>query len=143
PAGHKVGPGLIATAYEHVSDRQLAEHLAEEITQIGAVRDGFQIWLVPFFELREIQPVQVRVVEEVTLASPHLVVHLSPLDLRSHANLDIGALQYALTGFRRYHCRRNDPCRSLTEEHLFAVERNLECAYAVEHFVKLALLEIE
>src|SRR5262249_18515220 len=80
-AANKRRPSLVSSEHKHVTDGQLVQHLAKQVREICTVRDGVKIWLVLLFVLGQVQTVEVWVIKEVALASPHLVVHLPPLGL--------------------------------------------------------------
>ena len=72
----------VAAADEHVTDREVAHHLAEEERQVIAARDAGQIVGELLLGGRQIQAVEGRVVEERPLHAPGIPVHLRPLFVR-------------------------------------------------------------
>ncbi len=72
--------GLPVTAGDvRMTDRQLGNHLAHDVIQIGSVCNVFEKGAVPIAERPPVVPVHVLDVEEVAKPPPHLVEDLPPL----------------------------------------------------------------
>ena len=107
-AGDGPGERNIAAAAAQVAARHLAQHVLEDVVQVGARRKRIQILLVLLLRIRGIHAVQIRIVEVAALDAPHLVVHLFPLADGIHVDFDIGQLQGALAGFHGSGRRHDD-----------------------------------
>jgi hypothetical protein len=70
---------VVRPAHKHVADGDLAQHLRREIGELGPRGQPVEIGLVLGLDLGNAQAVGVRVVEEVALDAPGLVVDLPPL----------------------------------------------------------------
>src|SRR3989454_8728080 len=85
----------------------------------------------------------VRVIEEVALDAPHLVVHLVPLGPRVDITSQLVQLQSSFAGLWRGSRGPDDPPRPLPVENLFAVEGNYERADPAGERLDLARGQIE
>src|SRR5579862_4273613 len=88
-------------AHEHVTDRHLSQTLLEQVRELVAGGDAIQIRRILFLDLLQIETVIVRVIEEVTLNAPRLVVNLLPHRARLDINLPAVKLQRTETWFWR------------------------------------------
>ena len=76
-------------------DGDLAHHVGEDVAQIAARHHRLEIRLVLLDRGREIEAVQVRVVEELALDPPRVVIHLLPLGARIRSHFDVVGVQRA------------------------------------------------
>ena len=83
----------IAAADEDVAERQVAEHLGEQVVEVAAAADAIDKRRVGLLGVGEIEAVRARVVEKVALDPPRLVVHLLPLEPRVDPHFHVGELQ--------------------------------------------------
>ena len=153
PTFHFLDFGDVTTTNEQMPHRHVAKHLFEQIVQIAAAGDTFQIRGVLFFSPVEVEPVVSGVVEKVALQPPCLVVHLLPLRTRVHVDLESVKLQGALrllrrrrrarAGLRHWRDGRDEPLLALPEQHLLTVVRNVKRLDAFEDFVRLARGQVE
>src|SRR6185503_4405970 len=115
----------------------------EEITQVSTVSERRQIWLIFFGGRLQVETVVIRVVEEVALDTPRLVVHLFPLSPGIDIDLHVLGFDLSFTGLHRLRRGSDEPVVALTEEHLLSVGGEIKRANTVEDFFKLALLHVE
>ncbi len=136
---HQLGPqrgGLdllpplaqVAAVDEDVERGQLAHHLAEEVRQLGAVRDPGDERSVLLQHRGPVHAVHVAVVEVVALEPPRLDEHLMPLLARIDGELPRGEIDLLLREIGLL-ARRGVEHRdvvALADHHLLAVARELE-----------------
>ena len=131
------------TVWSSSSHRQLVEHLAEQVAQIGAIRHRVQVRLVELLRRLEVEAVVILVVEMVALTPPGVVKHLPPFGARVDADLDRSELQGTVPRLRLLGRRHDGPLLLSLIEDLLAVSRHIECIHAGEEVLHLPLLEIE
>ncbi len=132
-----------------MTDCQFAHHLGEQIIQVAARGNALQIRCILPLGRRQIESVETRIVEEIALDPPDLVIHLLPLDSRIHFHLNAIRLQrfrgsrwsWWRRGRRGSRSRRHR--LGLPGEHLLAVARDLEERHAANRHVGLLGLEVE
>ena len=117
---------LFAAADEHMSDREITQHLFEEKIEVAARAHTGEIGLEALFRRDEIETVIVRVVKEVALDAPDLVIHLLPIGARIDENFHSTRIERARAGLRRFRRRHDEPVPILRVERLFAVGRKNE-----------------
>ena len=78
-----------------MTDRDLAHHVGEDVAQIAPCHHRLEIRLVLADRGREIEAMEIRVVEELALDSPRVVVHLLPLGARIRLHFDVVGVQRA------------------------------------------------
>ena len=148
--------GLIAALHEQVPNRELAEHLLEQIVEVRAAGEPLEVGLVPLLGRHEIETMMVGVVEEVALDAPRLVVHLSPFREGIDLDFHLVELERLLLRPRRLERGADDPLLVPLVEDLLAVVREperagslahvaalVEAADALDQLVQLARVEVE
>ena len=143
PALDLAGLGAVAAADEHVADRDLSEHLLEEIVEVSAAAQAFEVHAVLFLGGRNVEAVMIRVVEEVAFDAPDFAIHLVPFDARIDVNLHAVELERAIAGFRGLRGAHNEPASALPVESFFAIGGDDECHYAANERLCLARAEFE
>ena len=73
----------------HVQNIDVAEHVRQQIVEVGATGDARHERRVGLLGLLEIEPMKVRIVEEVTFDAPHLVKHLLPFFARDDVDFHV------------------------------------------------------
>src|SRR5208337_1166914 len=91
----------LAASHKHVADRQFAQALVKQISKLIARRNSVEIRLVLLLCLGEIEAVVVRIVEEVALNPPSLVIDLLPHGAGLDIHLPAVQFERADAGFRR------------------------------------------
>src|SRR6267154_545502 len=91
----------------------------------------------------DVQSVVMRVVQEVALDAPYLVVHLVPFGARVNVNLHLVELQSAVTRLYYYGRARDKPSRPLAVKHFFAIGGNCESVDPADERLGLPRCEIE
>ena len=91
-AGDGFSQRNIAAAAAQVAAGHLAQHVLEDIVQVGARGERIQIFLVFLLRIGGIHAVQIGIVEVAALDAPYLVVHLFPLGDGVHVDFDRGQL---------------------------------------------------
>src|SRR4051812_16163878 len=129
-----------------MSDRDVAEHLLEQMNEVRARCQSRQIGLEPSFRRGPIETVELRVVEEIALDAPGIVIHLPPFLARIDIRLELAEVQRATSRLWRLHRRHDRPLRLLAahaDERLLAVACHREKGDAVDELLELPLVEVE
>ena len=132
----------VAAADKHMAQRQVPQHLREQVIQVVAAGDVFQEGSIEFLRGGEIQAMGVRIVQKIALDPPDLVVHLLPLGAWVYPYFHVGEFQRRIVGLQGFG-GRDPPVPALAEQHFLAVGRDLKAGRIVRQFFRLALLEIE
>ena len=90
-----------AAAHPQVADDEIADHFAEQIVQVAPAGHPVEKRRINPLGLLQVQPVKVRVVEEIAFDAPDLVIHLPPLGRRVNIHFHVVQFERALAGFRR------------------------------------------
>ena len=106
-------------------DVQLRNHLADDVGQVGAVRDVFDQRLVLLPDRGPIDAVQARVVKEVAHLPPALAEHLLPLGLAVEVHLQPRDVQRLAERDGRAGQVDDRVLAVLRDEHLLPVGGNL------------------
>ena len=143
-AFHLVGFGNVAPGNKHVPDGDFPEHFVKKIVEVGASAQTLQVPRVLLLGGVEVEPMMVRVVEEVPLDAPHFVVHLVPFGARVDVSFHFVHLQRALARFRR-RIRFCDAPRLvlLPIQDFFAIARHGKGADAAKKWLGLARRKIK
>src|SRR5947209_5383325 len=111
-----------------MTDRKLAEHLAEQVVEVLAMRYGLEIGPVFGGGSLQVQAVCSRVIEVVAFPPPDLAINLRPLGFRIDADFQVARLESAFAGFYGRRGRNDSPAFALMDESLLAVEGHAEIA---------------
>src|SRR5256885_92112 len=101
-----------------MAQRQLAEHLAEQVIEITAAGEPVEVRPILARRLRQIEAMMARIVDEVALQPPDLVVHLLPFSLRIDAQLHVIDLQGVVRDAAWSGGAADDPALALAIEQL-------------------------
>ena len=129
-----------------VPDGDVAEHLLEQMDEIVARREASEVWLEASSRGSPIEAVKIRIIEEIALDPPCIVIHLPPLLARVDVCLELRDVQRTAPRLRLLHRRHDHPLRFLAahaHECLLAISRDRERGDAIQHLLELALFEIE
>src|SRR5581483_5250355 len=89
-----------------------------------------------------VEPMKVRIVEEVALNAPNFVIHLLPLFARNHMDFDVAGVQGSFARVGLF-SRSDDPMISLAIENLLTIRRDVERINMVNQLLSLPRLQLE
>ena len=135
-----------------MTDRELAESFVQQIGEFVTRGETVEVGRVATLSLAEIEAVMVRVIEEVALNAPGLVVHLAPRRTRLEQHLPAVELQRPIAGLQwcassaaagsLVGCHGR-PLLTLAVEDFRAVAREGKVVDLIEELVGLTLLQVE
>src|SRR5215469_15220493 len=137
-----------AAADEHVSDRQFSEAFLKQVREFIPRCDAVEIGSVLFFWFLEIEALIFRIVEEVALDPPRLVINLLPHGAWLNVNLPVVELERTESRLGRASAwpvirRCSGPGVALAIENLLAIERDREVVDVFKDLIDFALAQIE
>ncbi len=133
---------LRAAAHEHVPDREIAQHLAEEKREVVARRDVREIRLETFLRGRDVEAVMVRIVEEVAFHAPRLAIHLLPLGERVEVHFEVRRGEFARARVGRFFRAGQKPLVVLLVERFRAVRGDGEVRHVGDVRRRLARRDV-